>query len=310
MIRLDAFRIQLATSRCKANGPSDHGSDCITGGDGSVGNPFVYTAREVITLTADKNAGRQTIHSLVRTAERALPGLVDGRSYVVRSAGTSSFQLQDDNGNPVTFSNSGRTGGSHTFTVEGINLTSVGSGLQSLVLNLTGGPSGAKFGGVGGAAAVNGAPSGDNQVTASTSGVGGGFIDVGASNANATETVTTNITIAGGADLRGGTIVVKTAPYLDAKATADGKGGGFVSLGDASSSVTGTNNSTVSVADNAVLTATGDLTVRSFTDSIANARATTGNGGLGAAAESQATATLEPPHQDDYRRRPDCWRNP
>jgi len=249
-----------------------------------------------LELTPDKSVnGRSFQHSLRRTVHEALPGLTEGTVYFVSDRAAGSFRLKDINGNYVHFDDTGRTGGQHIFQVEGVNLTSQGGAASGkshlLVLDLQD-AGGGKFDGVGGASAVAGAPAGDRQVTASTTGVGGGFIDVAGSSANTNVTLTTNVTVASGAVLSAGIIEVLTDSVLTTQAVSDGAGGGFVSIGNASTNATGTNNSTIDIGTDAALTAEGDLTVLASTNTAVVSYAVTGNGGFIGVATASGTANL------------------
>ncbi|MGH3371602.1 MAG: hypothetical protein ACRDPR_16545, partial [Nocardioidaceae bacterium] len=205
---------------------------------------------------------------------------------------TTRFQLTTAGGTVVNLSTAGLTGGGHVLTFEGIDLTSAGSMKQLLVLDLTSAGIGANgaFAGVGGARALAAALAGDGETTASTTGAGGGFIDVGSAAANANGTVTANLTIGTGASLSATSIEVRTESHLELNATADGDGVGFVSLGRAEAYTTGRNNSTLTIEDGAVLTATGLLKVQSETDTDVDASASSDKTGLGSGVTVRARA--------------------
>ena len=175
-----------------------------------------------------------------------------------------SFQLSHTYlGGAIGLSDSGGNG--HVFTWEGIDLTSTGTGLQELRLD-TGSVTG-KFDGVGGAKAFAVPTVGDGRVTSSTTGVSGGFIEIGSPDAYAAVTVNTTLTINGGADLNARDIVVATDSRLDVKSTSESDGVGFVSVANASATAIGTNNSTLTIHDNATLSALKTLSVTGHTAS-------------------------------------------
>ena len=218
-IRLDGQRIKLATSRCRALGSSIFHPECyLPDGpdDGDDPDPQPVVA---INLAPDKSdpvaggtpTGRAVTHSLTKVQDQALftgnpaatpdssTGLVDGRVYFVVAVASdgSSFQLSKTLGGPAMALNpNGYTGGRHQFFIEGINLTSPGSGRQDVVLDLTGG-SGTKQLESGGTANFVGAPSGDRIVTASAAGGGGGFIDVRGANSTASTSPSITLSIGG-----------------------------------------------------------------------------------------------------------------
>ncbi|MEQ1826278.1 MAG: hypothetical protein ABL921_10035, partial [Pirellula sp.] len=275
VIVLDGDRIQLAASALDANNGDE------------------------LDLFPDKvsDNGRISLHSLRRVAHESLNGLVEGNVYFVSDRTGTSFRLKDGIGNYVFFNDTGRSGGEHVFQVEGVNLTSAGGSSTGvshlLVLDLNSTNTDGKFSGIGGASAVAGAPSGDRQATASTTGVGGGFVDVSEASATSSMTVSTNLSIASQAQLFANNIDVRTDSYISVKAVSDGQGGGFVSVGEADTTASAKHYSTIDVGTNAVLTANNNLTIRSSGNSVVNSDATTGNGGFIGVATATADAFLE-----------------
>jgi len=125
---LDGYRVQLADSFCHAEGCPDP--------DGM--GPLMAIPQQFITLAPNTtDAGRQVVHTLVNANDAPLAGLTPGQVYFVQNAASGSFQLSTSfNGTPIFFGNGGRTGGPHSFQVQGVNLTSAGSGQQDLIMDI------------------------------------------------------------------------------------------------------------------------------------------------------------------------------
>ena len=261
---IDPNNVQLATSKANA-----------TGIDGN-GDPVA-----VVVLDLERNTGDTSIHSLRRSVDEPISNLVDGRVYFVRDVvAGASFKLSTaPGGAAIAFALGGLPGGGlHRFAIEGENLTSAGgAGEHLLVVDLNSIGAG-KFDGIGGTAAAAGAPSGDRQVTASTTGVGGGFVSLQSATANAAMNVTTNLTIGNGANLSATDIIASTESFLSVKGVSDGAGGGAVALGDGIATASGVNNTTLSVANGAVLIARGDMSLRTRVENAVDTLATFGNG--------------------------------
>ena len=90
-------------------------------------------------------------------------------------------------------------------------------------------------------------------MTSSTTGASGGFIEIGSPDADAAVTVNTTLVINSGADFQARNIVIATDSRLDVKATSESDGVGFVSVAAATAVAVGTNNSTLTIHDGAVL---------------------------------------------------------
>ena len=282
VIRLDANRIQLADSPCHATG-------CFFENDPDTDDDDVTIPQTALRLLPDKTSpADRAQHSLRRSSFEPIGGLVENRVYFVtdadQTAGTFRLRrFEDDATSIVTFDTTGLSGGSHRLAIEGVDLTSLGGrgANHLLVVDLTSTSSGThKLAGIGGAAAVSGAPSGDRITTASSSGSGGGFIDVGSTSATANATVNTNITVNAGAQITGNDVNITTASRVDVVGTSNGGGGGFVSIGDANATANATNNSKIEISSTAVVTAIDDLLISSGTNTLADALAVTGNGGF------------------------------
>ncbi|HYU83298.1 MAG TPA: hypothetical protein VEK80_00720, partial [Kribbellaceae bacterium] len=266
-IRVDARRIRLSET---VNGPA-------------------------IALNPDKSpAARSVVHTLQRDRDRPLPNLVDGRVYfAVNSTGTT-FQLAATPGaTPIALNPGGLTGGPHTFSREGVDLTAPGSGSQRVVIDLTAtSPGTHQFVGTGVGNFVA-APSGDQTVTASAAGIAIGLVDVGGSDSNAVATATVETSIGARAVLRGGRIAVASDAVVNAKALSTNGGGGAVAINDSDAVARASTNSKVSVAAGAQLIAAGDLTVMSISVVSGSSYSSPTGVGLGGFVDSNATTDLD-----------------
>ncbi len=291
VIRIDQFRIKLADSLCHATGCADP--------DGN--GPLTAIAQQALTLNPDRSAsGLRVTHSIVRANDGALvvgpslTPLVDGQVYFVRNANAGSFQLALTPGGPVLgIRNGGLTGGPHVFAIEGVNLTSAGSGEQKLVLDLTSAGNGAqRLDGIGAGDTLAGAPSGDLVVTASGSGSGGGFVDVKSSSSTASVDTRLTNTISAGAQLSGLDVVIRTDNRGNVASISTNGGGGFVSIGSADTSASLAATTTLTVAAGATLTATRNLAIDAGAAAAGNATAGTNSAGLGSGVHANASLTL------------------
>ena len=278
--RIDANNLQLATSLANATGV----------GAGGASTP-------VVVLNLVRDADDTSIHSLRRAADEPIGNLVDGQVYFVRDvvAGTSFKLAADPGGTAITFAMGGlNVGGQHRFAIEGEDLTSAGGqGEHLLLLDLAADGAGA-FAGIGGTSAAAGAPEGDRQVTANTSGAGGGLVSIKNAVATANIYVTTNLTIGEGAHLSATDIDADTRSVISVRAAADGAAGGGVALGDGIANASGVNNTTLRVADGATLISRADMTLRSRAESTVDTLASFGNGGFFfGAATGQSVSNLQ-----------------
>jgi hypothetical protein len=269
--------------------------------NGTPANPAddFYVPPNVMNLVRDVN--NTDVHSLRAERNEALDGLEDGRVYFVTGSNYgggvtpgTQYQLSlTSGGGTHSFDNDGISGGTHRFTIDGENLTSSGSFAvngHDIILDIDNGATGS-FDGIGGARGATGAPSGDLKFTASTTGAGGGLVEVGAADADATATVDTDITI-NSATIRGDEVLIETKSFLQIAATADSAGGGGVSIGEAQAFAKGDNDGRIAINSGASIESTGNLTVRSTIDSVINSLATTDEEGLGSGADSDSEALL------------------
>ena len=276
-------------------------------------------AQQALTLNPDRSAsGLRVTHSIVRASDGALvvgpslTPLVDGQVYFVRNANAGSFQLALTPGGTVLgVRNGGLTGGPHVFAIEGVNLTSAGSGEQKLVLDLTSAGNGPqRLDGIGAGDTLAGAPSGDLIVTASGSGSGGGFVDVKSSSSTASVDTRLTNTISAGAQLSGLDVVVRTDNRGNVASISTNGGGGFVSIGSADTSASLAATTTLTIAAGATLTATRNLTIDAGATAAGNATAGTNSAGPRQRRPRQRLADAALQHHRRHRRHADRGRGP
>ena len=289
VIRVDAFRFKLADSLAHATG--------VSAGPGGSPPAIPQTALE---LTPDRSPdGVKVTHRIYRNNDAPLAGLEDGQVYYAKNRTASSFQLADASGAIVSFNNGGRTGGSHHFEFEGLNLSSTGpapdgKNLHTLIFDLTSAGANAtqQLVGVGGLGTSAGAPSGDQIPTASASGSSGGFIDVAVAKATATARPVVTNTIYGSAVLSAGTINVTTDNRANVGATTAGGGGGFVSVGDSDAVANATSVTTITIETGAELLARDNINVADQASFDTTVSAASSRGGLVGIVHTSANTTI------------------
>ncbi|WP_201742286.1 hypothetical protein [Mangrovicoccus ximenensis] len=282
----------------------------IGGGTVTLNGTFTADFDQPVLALDPSVADDETLHTLQPYEDQALPGLVEGRTYYVVSPDSgNSFKLAaTPNGVALPLNTGGFTSGPHRFVVQGIDFSDTGSGEKQVVLNLTNG-SGTQYFDLQGAGNFIGAPSGDGVVTASASGGGGGFIDVQKADAATSVTVSGTMTVGTGAVIEGNTVVVGSDIRGSTKAISSNTGGGFVSVGDANGKADIDVDSTLTVAEDAVLRATGiaedsyeyepgvfaeegDVIVKGNVVAAGDSFASTNSGGLGAGVDSRARTRI------------------
>ena len=300
VIKVDNNVIQLAATYCDAVGTAGDPGTCpadVPNPSRPRPGPHPVTP---LSLTPDKSpTGIGVNQTLTLPRNMPIPGLTDGAVYYAVNATSGTFQLgltptgSAIGGLGTTYGGFNLTGPNH-FAVESVDLTSKGSGSQDLVIDITSKSSGTQqMVGIGGPRHLVSAPTGDRVTTASSSGSGGGIIDVGSSDATASDNETTNLTIGGGAKLNAGTnLSVTTNTLVNDVASGQNGGGGLVSVGKAEATASGSSNGALTVAGGAQLTAGGDLTVSGTTNVDVNAIASSSNVGLGSGVETHTHTTL------------------
>ncbi|MDB5862130.1 MAG: repeat-containing protein, partial [Ramlibacter sp.] len=287
-----ASGIQLAASHDEATGvPADP----------SATPPVDEIPVTPIALTPSAaTAAQDDLHSLRKVANQAIGGLVDGQTYYVDlvTGQPTKFRLLDGAGqvvalNPLDPVTGAVLTGNSTLGTESVDLTNAGSGNHRLVIDILADGTGTqRFDGIGGARALAGAPSGDGVVTSSASGSSGGVVRVTNSNVDASTTPTVNVTVGAGARIVAQDITIGGTAKANVTATSANSGGGLVSVGNAQAAITVDADSAVSIGAGAVLQASNDLLVTSFTDINAGVLAQSDGGGLVDFADADVTATI------------------
>ncbi|MEO0465131.1 MAG: hypothetical protein AAF216_01205 [Pseudomonadota bacterium] len=279
--------IRLANSLEEATGfTNDNGTPGDTMDDFWVQPSVINVVRD----TSDE--ARQVEHSLREVEDEPIGGLTEGNSYYV----VGGNQLSLTQGGPAInlFLTGPATGGTHEFVAEGVDLQDGGPGSgQTLVVNLTSSSISGVFDGVGGAGGFAAPSADDGVVTASGSGAGGGLIQNGDAETKALATVTTNLTVAGGAAIKGANVTIATDSALGAASTADGGGGGGISLGGAKGDADGRHTTSLTVGENANIEATGNIDVTTRLKSNVVSHGESSQGGLFASATGDADSRLE-----------------
>ncbi|WP_292324641.1 hypothetical protein, partial [Mesorhizobium sp.] len=255
-------------------------------------DPDVYHAPVVKNLVFSNTF---TDNSLIGVGEQTLSNLNPGQAYYVVQKDAAGYKLSTSfNGTPVALNLNGNSStGTHRLVKEGVDLQDSGpaSG-QTLVYNITSNSISGLFDGVGGAAGFNVPTSADGVVTGSAGGSSGGAWNNKDSNTSSSQTVSTNLTVNAGAMLKGANVLLQTDSRMGSVATADGGGGGGISLEGAQATATGVNKSDIVIGSDASIEALHDLTVRGITKSYVSSEAQSSSGGLGAASDGTATSTL------------------
>jgi len=129
-----------------------------------------------------------------------------------------------------------------------------------------------------------------------TSSAGGTSIGVLFNNKGATTSsnhvVTTNLTVNAGATLKGTDVLIKTDSRMASVAVADGGGGGFISLDNATATANGTNKSEIKILTDADIEARNNLTVSGNLNSYVSSEAESTSGGFISGGGGTATSTL------------------
>src|SRR5439155_9535377 len=176
-------------------------------------------------------------------------------SYYVVDRSPMEFRIATCSGGGcghIGIDNGGRVGSPHLFQREGRDLTTSGSGPQTFVLDISPGSGTQQLIGIGGA--TGGATAGDEVVSASASGAGGGLINVATASSSATAALTISTKIGGGANLTAGTLNVTTHGWVLSKAVSSNDGGGAISIGNASANDAVSADNTIDIAGTATLT--------------------------------------------------------
>ena len=223
---------------------------------------------------------------LTRVGQGPLAGLTDGDTYYVHFLGAGDFELDYPSGTAVSGISSSGISGSHTLSVDGIPITSAGSGIQQLIVDITGTGGGVMLG-VGGPDALLGS-AGDNVPSATSTGVSGAVIDVQDAVSTTSSTPTVNTTIDSGAVLVGQDIIVSGGSAANGAATATNGGGGLIQGAHSGAEVDITN--TVATEVDGTLNALRDVQVLAASTESPAVQAKVDGAGLVAFSDANATA--------------------
>jgi len=309
VIRVDANRIRLADSYCRAMGAAG-GAVCIVGyndwdelvgyndwdetvGTDGNGVPIVVHHHDPIyvhhhdpiyeTVTAlpiSASVG-DAEHKLFRMDQRPIDGLVDGGQYYVINASADSFQVSATKGGPaIDISVAGRwildlIG---SFVSVPVDLDA-GTGTGRLVLDLGAfGSSAEKLTPIGASEPV---PAGSYTTSATVRSSGGGAVNVGKARTSSYVDADIDIIIGAGARITSGadeaitdtgSFTITTDAYGDSQALSTNGGGGLVSVGNARAESTVYVDTVITNKTGAVLTSGWDLVIRPVTRGNGSAR--------------------------------------
>ncbi len=286
MHKVEGLVYQLANTYCDAVGSAD--------------TPTCGSSATVNVLTLTKGDGSSSSY-ITPASEAPIVGLVDGQSYIVTQQASGHFKLEDPATLAIENISAGGSGGSSTFSIDGLGLTDKGKGAQELIFPLTAGSGTQQMVGIG-TGIPFAASSGDGVISASATGGGGGVISVSDAESDASNSPTLSTTIGDGANLTAGEdISVTTHGFAYGKGISSNDSGGLISVNTANSHVELSITNTVSVDDNASLTAQGsvaghgDVTVDAYSFEQPVTIASSGSGGLfaGGGAGTSATAAYD-----------------
>ena len=262
------------------------------------------TNGSAINYLASTSAGDASVSNTLRNVANPPPigGLTDGETYYVENVNGNSFQLASDSaGRDIVALTPYATGdatkttltGTSTLGAQAIPLTSQATGTQTLVLKLLSAGTGTQtLEGVGGAAALSRISGSGGVSIASVSGAGGGAVQVASVTATVTGKPTVSTTVEAGVHMSAANVDIESAAMDAVAAVATGAGGGLVQVGVSNSNVNVNPTSTLLISANAVLDATGNITVQSTTSNNAQAQATSAGGGLVAVGAANVTSTV------------------
>jgi hypothetical protein len=253
---------------------------------------------QLLMVTQGKNTAIPAINTLTPASQAPIVNLIDGRSYIVTAASGSSFQLEDPATLAVETISAGGGSASSTFSIDGLRLTSQGSGAQELLFPITPGSGSQQLVGIG-ANIPFAASTGDGTISASATGGGGGAISVSTADSHVNYAPTVTTEIGSNASLTSGSnITVTTHGYVRGSTISSNGGGGLIAVTTAAAktAISFTNN--VKAASGATLTALGThgpghVTVAANSDLTPTVIASTGSGGLFAGSDSGGAASAD-----------------
>jgi autotransporter-associated beta strand protein len=241
-----------------------------------------------------------------KVEDQPIGGLVDQHNYFVVPVTVDTFRLAPTLAdaqagtnlvtlNPLdSITGNVLTGTRNTLGTRGVDLTSVGAGRHHLVIDLTSASTGQQqLTGIGGAAGLAGAPSGDGIATASVSGGGGGAVSVDSAHTTATSKPTSTLTIGQAAALNAGSITLTASSAGNLGGSTDNNNGGFVAVSSGDSAVSADNHASVVVNDSATINASQDVTITSATSESASTLTDIGSSGFAGIPKATANATVD-----------------
>jgi len=232
-------------------------------------------------------------HSIARSSERPIAGLVDGQTYYVLGVDANSFRLAlTPGGSAIDIDATGVTG-PHTLGTEGVDIAPA-SGRHIVAVDLTSAPGGThRLSGAGGALGLIDAPSGDGIATASARGSGGGFIGIKGTDARVMSDVVVNTFVGDRAALdAGGDIIFTSFSASNGSTIAKNRQGGVLAIGvgEATADVYNTHRGTIGT--NASIVTDRDFKFTLESSNLADTFADSAGGGVIEIANSDADSIL------------------
>jgi hypothetical protein len=181
----------------------------------------------------------------------------------------------------------------HTLVQESIHFTSPGDGSQRLIIDVISNAGGTHtLDGVGGAQALTGSPPGNDVITATSTGSGGGAVSV--LNAESDTTVRPEVaTTVNSGELRGNDVVITSLSHANTISLTDGSGGGLIAVGEVDSEARVANEALTTINSGAQIIASNDVTVRAETIQIVDIESEAGAAGLGAGVDANGKAWID-----------------
>ena len=295
VIRKSGQSYQLADSKCHATGAA---GDC----GGSAQAPVAITLNPTgISLLVT--------HSLTRADRAPINGLVDGHGYYVvgcpvGGCDSSGYQLSlNSGGGAIGLTHSALSidgvaftfnGGPHVLRTEGIDLTSTGATVQKLIFAIAPvagpGPKNEKLDGIGQTIPF-GAVSGDQNISASATGGGGGAISVSTAKSFVVAKTVVSNTVSG--SITAGSIEITTDAELAGKTVSSNDSGGLISVNSAEAETDLYVDDTLTISSGAVLVAADDVLVDAHTVLVPVILASSSSGGLFAGGSGGETARAD-----------------
>ena len=201
VIPIDANDFELAANYC------DTGIEVAACAEfnGPMGTFSGWHPVKVVGLSPNySQSGEQVVNTFYVTGQAPIGGLTNGGVYYVVGLTGSSFEVAlTPNGSPIGLNGSNSHNAQSLFQAYYAGLSSVGSGTGELVEDISASSGTQSFTGVPGIP-VAGVSTGDGVSTATASGSGGGFVNVGTSDTTADDTTTIGIDVGNGATITAG----------------------------------------------------------------------------------------------------------